>query len=172
MAKRTRSDTLTVDRLADMFDLPEWDRIEELNVEYVGEAGYAARREAEAEGEDDELKLERIAEEAENAERGELYDRWAGAVVGAAEAIFGRHHLSLKLARPLSYDYAIVPRRTWLDAARAIAATINGVGLVHVPREDYSRAPQKFVLSHLGAVRHQPEVYGDTSAKRLFEMSF
>jgi len=170
-----KPDRIDVDRIAKMFGLPDYDKVQESNIEYLSQAYEPALREAKEEGLSD-TKAEERAQKAEEAAQDELYRTWHSAVMAAADRIFEAHALYLMPARAgerTPYEYVIRPDqgKTWDDAARKIAATIEGVGMFEIPVEDL-RAAKKFVLSHLGHMSSYPEVYGTSSASRIYESSW
>ena len=175
MAEKKLSDKIDLDRLAAMFKLPDWDGVLEANTDYVWENEKTAVRQAE-EG-TSEKEIEKIREEAQIEAQDEVYSNYHGAVMRAAEEIFGEHHLDLVPVRKgerYPFEYRIEPSsgKTWKDAARQLATTINGVGLTYEDPSEYTKAPKQYVLSRLGWVRSFPEVYGTPSAARIYESSW
>lgn len=163
---------LDIHEIAKKLELPEFSDFEENNNEYVWEAGNAYHQQAIADGlSEDEAEAKRTKGEDEAGL--ELWRNWTGAVMRAAEEIWGFHHLRLdESSNDPAYHVGPKPGKTWHDVAHEIAITINGVGMVEVPAEDYARAPRKWVLEHLGAMKYQPDVYGTASAQRIYEGSF
>ena len=171
---KTSSDKINIDQLAKMFDLPDWDKIDEMNQHHYGEMSRGA------EDEDAQMKAE---EEA----RDEVYAQWYDAVEHAASKLFEEHGLELQPAgkwhpsthaktraerRP--YDLKIVPSTSWNDAANKIRETLNGEGMFHFAnlKEFLDSGPytaRQAVLSHLGTIRHHPAVYGGTGARQMYE---
>jgi hypothetical protein len=161
-AKGKTTTKIDVDRLVKMFGLPEWNDIDERNHHYYWEA---------ARGAEDE-------EAAEQAARDELYHKWYDAVTGVAERLFGEHGLELDPAgkgdRP--YEFRIVPKKDWKDAADKIRTTMGGVGYFdfNTLREFLDSGPytaQQAVLSHLGTISDYPSVYGGSSARSMYDQS-
>lgn len=171
------SDKINIDQLAKMLGLPDWDKVDEMNQQHYWEM----TRGGEYEDEDAQMKAE---EEA----RDEVYGQWYDAVEHAASRLFEEHGLELQPAgkwhpatrhktraeaRP--HELKIVPSVSWDDAAEKIRRTIDGVGAVHVGgslREFLDiegSTPRQAVLSHLGAIKHYPEVYNSASAGQLYE---
>jgi len=188
--KKQASDKINIDQLAKLFGLPPSDDIQELNSDYVWEAGEAAYREA-LKDDRSESAAEAAREKAEFAAQDDLYANWYDAVESAASDLFEKHHLELHPAgkwwpstyhetkaeaRP--YDLKIVPSISWLDAAEKIRQTADGVGYAYVGndvKEFLSLGPwtaRQAVLEHLGVITQYPEVYGSASARRLYESAF
>ncbi len=165
-------DRIDIDWIVDTFSLPDWEGVEESNVDFIGESGVAAYGEAVREGADEEEALKR-QDMAEREAATELWSKYHGAVMDAAEEILGLHHLELEPVRrreryPFEYRVRPASGKTWEDAARQLAQTIIGVGMVDVPAEEWARAPRRFVLDNLRAVRHYPEVYGTERALDIY----
>ena len=176
MAKKL-SDKITIEDLAKMLGLPDWDRIDEMNQQYYFEASQGAP--------DEEAQLE-----AEREAQTEVFNTWYDAVENTATKLFGEHGLELQPsgkwhpstrtktraeARP--FTMKIVPSVSWEDAANRIRRTINGVGHFHFDslREFLDSGPytaRQAVLSHLGYIKRYPDVYGSTSAQRMYESAW
>ena len=160
------SDKTTIEELARTFDLPSWDRIDELNQEFYWQQSHGA--------EDEEAQLE-----AEREAQEEVFATWYDAVESAVSKLFEAHGLELKGVtrrkgerRP--FELKIIPTTSWTDAANKIRETINGVGSFYYRdlREFLSSGPytpRQAVLSHLQWIKRYPDVYGTTSAHRLYE---
>lgn len=161
-ASSKTSSKIDIDRIVKLFGFPEWNDIDERNSDYYWEAARGA--------EDPEA--------AERAAQDELYGNWYNAVTGVAERLFEEHGLELdpvrvaKSKRP--YEFKVVPKKDWKDAANKIRETINGVGDFHFNnlREFLDSGPytaQQAVLSHLGYVADHPRVYGSGSARSMYD---
>lgn len=169
------SDVLPLHKIAKLFGLPDLDDLVELNADYIAEQAHAAQRAAEAEGED----AEKAWEEASHAAENEIVDKWSDAVLAAATELFGAHGLDLEERKPRGkalriWEYKVVPQENWRDAADKIRGTINGVGMFHFSslKEFLDSGPwtaREAVLQHLSMVRRYPDVYGTSSARRLYE---
>lgn len=175
MAEKKVTDKIDLDRIAKMFDLPEWDGVLESNVDFVFENARVAEEQADKEATEKELK--KIREEAEIEAQDEVYSNWHGAVTSAADELFGFHHLQLipvKKGERYPFEYRIEPAsgKTWSDAAKQLSTTINGVGLTYEDPSEYGKTPKKYVLSRLGWISRYPEVYGTSSADRIYERSW
>lgn len=152
---------IDVDQIVKMFGLPEWNDVDEMNQHYYWEA---------ARGAEDE-------EAAEQEVRDELYRKWYDAVTGVAEQLFGDHGLEIEATGKdprLPYYYKIVPKKDWGDAANKIRRTMSGVGYFSFDtlKEFLDSGPytaQQAVLSHLGTIAEYPEVYGSSSARRMYD---
>lgn len=153
--------TLDVSQLAKLLDLPSWEDIDELNMDYYWECV-------------DRDASEEEAMEQEFAARDEVERQWRNAVMHAAEQLLGEHGLELQGG---TWEYQLVPTVSWRDAANQIRQTINGVGYFHFGTlaeflESGPYTAREAVLSHLGYVSRYPEVYGTSSARSLYEASW
>lgn len=171
-ATKTRdksSDKITIDQLAKMFDLPDWDKIDEMNQQHY----WAMSR-----GADDE-EAQQAAEEAAQTE---VYNQWYDAVESAASKLFEAHGLELKPTGKQGtptrrYDFKIVPSKSWNDAADKIRETLNGVGTFHSNNlNEFLRSgpytAREAVLSHLSQIKNYPAVYGSNSAHQMYERAW
>lgn len=176
------SDKVDINELARMFDLPDYDKIDEQNVDYVWENGNYAYKEALQQGESEE-EAEEARQKAEGEAQTEIYSKWHGGVLAAAEQLFGEHELELVPLRPkhrgsLPYEFRVVPKTSWNDSLKLIIETINGVGYFHFssPKEFLSSGPYASarigVLTHLHHIKDHPAVYGGTSASSIFDRSW
>jgi len=167
--KAGASDKITIDQLAKLFDLPDWERVDETNQHNYWEMSRGA------EGEDAQM-------EAEQEAQTEIYNRWYDAVEHVAEKLLGEHGLELlamKHTRKVQKNYRphtlkIIPSKSWSDAADKIRETINGVGTHHFDtlREFLDSGPytaRQAVLSHLGHIKRYPAVYGGLGANQMYE---
>jgi hypothetical protein len=169
-AKASKADDrITIDQLAEMFGLPAWDKIDEMNQQHYWEMSRGA------EGEEAQLAAEREAQD-------EIYRQWYDAVEHASTRLFEEHGLELlgmKHTRKLHPNYRphqlkIIPSKSWSDAADKIRETINGVGTFHFNglREFLDSGPytpRQAVLSHLGSIKRYPAVYGGLGAHQMYE---
>ena len=181
MAKQKVSDKINVDEIAKLFGLPEYSEFSERNIDNTGEVGYFARKEALAQGASEEEADEADIKAQEGAEA-ELFHQWHDGVMAAAESLFEKHGLTLE-PRPVNktdrypYEYKVVPEESWEKALVPIIETVNGVGMFHFSGvKEFLRSgpytPREGVLTHLHWIKSYPEVYGDTSARRIYERSF
>jgi len=166
------SDKITIDQLAKLFDLPDWERIDEMNQQHYWEVSRGA------EGEEAQM-------EAESEARDEIYRQWYDAVESAATKLFEEHGLELlamKNTRKVQKNYRphvlkIIPSKSWSDAADKIRETINGVGTLHFNtlKEFLDSGPytaRQAVLSHLGYIKRYPAVYGGLGANQMYEQAW
>lgn len=176
------SDKVDVNELAKMFDLPDYDKIDEMNVDYVWEQGDYAYKETLSQG-GSEDEAEEARQKAEGEAQSETYSKWHSGVTDAAEKLFGEHGLTLVPKKPkhkgsLPYEYKVVPTTSWNDALKQIIETINGVGYFHFssPKEFLDSGPYASarigVLTHLHHIKDHPAVYGGTSAQRIFDKAW
>lgn len=160
------SDKITIDQLAKMFGLPDWDSVDERNQHHYWEM---------ARGADDE----EAQQEAEMEAQTEVYNQWYDAVEATADKLFGEHGLELKATGKQGtpsrrYEFKITPANSWNDAADKIRETINGVGDFHFnDLKEFlhveSATPRQAVLSPLGYIKRYPAVYGGLGANQMYE---
>lgn len=185
-------DTFTVDELAEFFGLPSQSDVDENNWEYVADAGRAAEEETRSEHARyadegdvlDESEVEKAREKWEQEAQAEIYGKWHGAVTGAAAELFGNIQLALepvgkeiKIGRSrYHYKYKVVPATSWEASAEAVRVVIDGIGYAHVgyDLQEFLElgpwTPRQAVLEHLRtASMGYPEVYGSSSAQRIYE---
>jgi len=118
---------------------------------------------------------EEAAQEAEGEVIGEYERAYIRAVEGAAEKYFGYHELELvektkgPLAKHFGTLYKVVPINDWKQSARAIEATVEGVG--YGANFNEYRSPKQAVLHNLDEMKHYGAVYGYSSPERLIEIS-
>lgn len=165
-----QGDKINIDQLAKLFDLPDWERIDEINQQHYWEMSRGA-------GDDEDAQLE-----AERAAQDEVYGQWYDAVESAASKLFEEHGLELdptgkQGTAKRRHDFKIVPSNSWSDAANKIRETINGVGTFHFDnlREFLDSGPytaRQAVLSHLGYVKRYPAVYGGLGAHQMYEQAW
>lgn len=187
-------DVRNIDELASMFKLPDWNTLDENNLDYYVEAGAVVYKCngcgetgdksdfrnvtcSRCGGEDVEMD-EEATYKAEDEIRDDTYDQWHAAVEYVANQIFEQHGLKLvekkRKGQRYPYEYKIVPEKSWEDAAGAIIDTINGVGMFYFSsvKEFLESGPytaRQAVLSHLHWMKERASVYGTTSAERMFE---
>jgi hypothetical protein len=165
------SDKITIEQLAKMFGLPDWDKIDEMNQQHYWEMTQGG------DYEDEDARME-----AEQEAQAEVYNQWYDAVESTASKLFETHGLELKPAGKQGtptrrYDLKIVPSASWNDAADKIRETINGVGMFHFNslREFLDSGPytaREAVLAHLGTIKNYPAVYGSGSAHQMYERAW
>lgn len=172
------SDKKTIDELARMLELPEYDTVRDNNEEYLMNARSYGEREAEESGED--LSEDEIAEAgyaAENKAEAALWRSWKDAVESVAERLLDEHGLVLVESKRHAGTYKISAERSWSDAAAKIMDTINGVGYFEFSslRDFLESGPytaREAVLVHLNSIRDRPRVYGTSTAERLYESAW
>lgn len=160
------SGVLNINELVEMFSLPNWDKIDDANIDYYFQ---------ESKGAGDE----EAQEKAEGEARDELFRRWHDAVMFVADHEFEEHGLELRPTRQdrTPYEYRVVAAKSWADAAEKIRQTVNGVGYFSFASlkgflSSGPYTPRQAVLGHLHWMRRRAEVYGDTSPRRTFERQF
>lgn len=163
------SDKINIDQLAKLFDLPDWDRIDELNQQHYWEMSQGST--------DEEAQLD-----AERAAQDEVYGQWYDAVESVATKLFDKHGLELQPTgkqgtETRRYEFKIVPSSSWNDAANKIRETINGVGDFHFNDlkeflHTQASTARQAALSHLGYIRQYPAVYGGSGARQLYDQAW
>lgn len=163
------SDKINIDQLAKLLDLPDWDRIDELNQQHYWEMSQGIT------DEDEQLEAERAAQE-------DVYNQWYDAVESTAERLFEEHGLELHQTgkqgtEKRRYDFKIVPQNSWDDAANKLRETINGVGDFHFNSlSEFLKAEastaRRAVLSHLGSVKKYPHVFGGLGARQMYDQAW
>ena len=138
--------------------------------EHCTESGYTYGEVLRAGGTDEE------AERAEQEENADSFRRYHDALMHAADSVFGAHGLMLvPIGKTrLPWEFTIRPIKTWKDAAALIVETINGVGQFEFSSiSEFTRSGpytvRESVLRHLGWLPSRSEVYGDASARSMFE---
>jgi len=165
------SDKLTIEQLAEMFGLPSWDRVDEMNQQHYWEMSRGA--------DDEDAQME-----AEQEAQTEVYNQWYDAVESTASKLFEQHGLELR-GSPLRkakesgrpHLLKLFPANTWNDVADKIRKTVNGVGDFHFDslKEFLDSGPytaRQAALSHLGYVKQYPAVYGSSSARDMYDRSW
>ena len=176
---RMAKDSTTIDEIADMFGLPTWEKLDEMNLDYYADQRSFAEDYARKKGASEE-DAEQEGYKAEEEAQTELFNKWHDAVMHAAEKLFGEHGLELQgkrvkgksVSRP--FELKIVPKKSWSDAANKLRETINGVGYFHFNtlKEFLDSGPytaRDAALRHLGWIKDYPAVYGDDSAERMYD---
>ena len=163
------SDKINIDQLAKLFDLPDWERVDEMNQHNYWEMSRGA-------GDEEEQQ------EAEQKAQEEIYRQWYDAVESAANKLFEEHGLELdptgkQGTKDRRYDFKIVPGKSWDDAADKLRETINGVGTLHFDtlRDFLDSGPytaRQAVLSHLGYIKRYPAVYGGQGANQMYAQAW
>jgi hypothetical protein len=177
-----------IDQLALLLDLPEWDDIFEMNLEYIADRGQYAFDEAldDSDAEDNETleaEAEVAREDAEGLAQDEVYGQWYAGVFDAAERLLEEHELDLVSIGDdtFPYEFEVRPKESgqkgWRKAAEALLETINGVGDFYFSSvEDFMDSgpytAREAVLSHLGYISYYPEIYGSHSARAIYEWSW
>jgi hypothetical protein len=181
MALEAPKNKFYVSDIAQMLDIPDWDKIEDMNQEYIWESRASSARKTS----DDDFDERRMKAEQEVSD--ELYQRWYNAVESAANSLFNEHKLELvekskKFKGGAEKFFEVEPlshsAQGWKEAAQEIVNTINGVGMFEfnsvkefIDSGPYGSA-KNAVLHHLHWIKHWPEVYGDYSARRRFDRAF
>jgi len=158
--RRLESNVVTFDRLCKLLGVDSWDKVEDRNIDY-----YAQWWNKDA-TEEENFK-------AEDEARSDHFRRYYDAVTGVAEDLFSSHGLLLvgksrSRSKPVDrpWEFRVVPKVSWEDAADHIRMTINGVGEFEFRtlREFLDSGPytgRRAVLGHLGWIPSWFEVYGE-----------
>jgi len=167
--------------------IPNYDDIEEYNLDYLSEVRSYAHKEAIDDGHSDD-KAEEIADKAEAEEMDNLYRQWENGVTSAIEYLFNNHKLNfvIKEEKKLHKDkngkewpytikhYFISPENSWEDAANAIKETINGVGMFYFTdlQEFIGSSAQETICMHLHWLKDYPRVYGTSNVHTIYESAW
>jgi hypothetical protein len=169
----------SLDDLAELYDLPSQNALDELNWEYVADAGSAAYDEVLRESRRAERRAEKARVEAETAAQRELFLKWRGAVEAAVASVLEAHDLELiaPAKRMATEPYRIEPQRSWREAADRVRETISGVGYFSFDslREFLDSGPytaREAVLTHLRSMGDYGEVYGTARPQAVFDRAF
>lgn len=180
-SKKT-SAVMNIDELAKLFGIPSSEEIDESVCTYGGAYGFAYKRALSEEKSEEEA--EAAAQAAEQEEREEAYQKWYAAVEFAARHEFDLHKLDLvqaykrvrgrKVGSERPYDLRVVAPYGWKEAAREIMRTINGVGMFefNTLKEFMNSGPytaREAALQHTHWINRRAEVYGDRSARSLYD---
>lgn len=170
---------VNIEQLASMLGLPEFEG--SYNEDYVWEARSYAEKEARSGGASEE-DAEQAGYKAEETVQNEVYGQWHNAVESTAEKLLDEHGLKLVPKKPSKgakrpYEYTISPETSWNDAASKIRETINGVGYFHFDstKEFLDSGPwtaREGVLEHLHWIKRWPDVYGEGSARGMYERAW
>lgn len=181
LGKEKLKEKFNVNELAEFFDIPTWEDIDENFSDYSADNdiwGYA-HREALEEGKSEE-EAEEIALQAESDARDEYYTKWHDAMISAVEKTMAHIHMDLTPVKPKDskpglrpYEYKVSPTKDWKDSADQIRDIINGVGMFGFDtlKEFLDSGPytaREAVLSHLHYANSYADVYGDRSAKDIY----
>jgi hypothetical protein len=181
---RRASARVLLSELAEMLDLPTWERIDELNLDHYAECASAACDDGEcSKGVDCDAYLE-----AEMQAQTEVFRAYKGAVLAAVESVFGAHGLAVEPLRirvrgrservESDHDFRVVlaPGQSWLSAATAIRETIEGVGTLgwyEGGTAGFLRSgpytAREACLKHLHWLKRRADVYGTRSPRTIYE---
>jgi hypothetical protein len=165
--RRLESNVVTFDRLCKLLGVDSWNKVSDQSIDY-----YSQWWDKDATDEENE----KTAMEAET----DHFRRYYDAVTGVAEDLFGSHGLVLvgksRTRKPVDrpWEFRVVPKVSWEDAADHIRMTINGVGIFEFStlREFLDSGPytgRRAVLGHLGWIPSWFEVYGEGKARQNVE---
>lgn len=151
---------ISIAQLAELFSIPSWDAILELNQDNLTFS-------------DDENN-----EAYYQAER-DLYLKWHTGVVNVAEHVLDKHCLELQTdsTDDAPDEYRVNTSSDWKQSLGKILDTINGVGIFyHGDLYEFLEVnnfpdPETAVQKSFGWVKHYPAVYGD-SVKSRFHQAF
>jgi hypothetical protein len=179
MPKEKLPSKLTIDEIANMFDLPAWDLIDSFNFDnYLACAESAVQ---DFSGTEEGRKEAYYQAQDRASER--LFKAWHEAVITAAEQEFEKHEIILVPCKvkgeipDCPYQFKIAPAKSWRRSANKIRNTINGVGYFYCADLQAlllsgPYTPREAVLAHLGYVPDCHRVYGDDEgAKSRYERS-
>ena len=163
-----------VEDLAEFLRLPDFEEVEELNWDFVGEYRDSARRAARQDGLSGRA-LEEAEQEGEQAATDELYGKWRSAVESVAESLLDEH--GLLLDEKARGQYRLKPDTSWRDAVDKIVNTINGVGYFYFDStqeflDSGLYTPKVAVIEHLHHITSYLGRVQTASARQLYERAF
>ena len=185
MAKSTTSRSkvdasIDLDKIAELLGVVKFDDLLTQNLDYIWDTWVQHAEENAGDGLDEE-GLEAIRSDAEEEGAQYLLGKYHRALLNVAREVFEQHGLNLVPAKfvskmePTPMDYTVMPIESWVDAAKAIIETINGVGsfeydnvkeFVHATS---SKTPAQAVMSHLHWMKDRAEVFGTMHPDREFD---
>jgi len=177
--KKKLSNSIDLNQIAELFDIPGSDKFIDLNTDNVWEAGDYALKEALKRG-SSEVDAEKARDAAEMEAGDDAFREYHGAVLSAAEVAF--EHIGVMLTPKRKgekhpFEFKVDPIKSWEDAAEKIRDVINGEGYFGFSslKEFLSSGPytaREAVLGHLHYANVYHEVYGTTSPERQYESAF
>ena len=173
----TRPDVVNVDQLAEMFSLPSWDEIMELNLDYFFETAHDSVKGEEYNSEDER---DQALATAEQDAQDDLYKQWHHAVCRTAETLLERalglslHACKVKSATAIPYEMRVKPLVSWQDSAAKLVALINGVGTFHYNSLSEFLSVEcctarQAALGHIGYAKRYSDIYGATTAQQYYD---
>mgnify|MGYP001576208255 CR=1 FL=1 len=175
-----KSDQRTIDGLAELIGVDDYETIREHNSDYVWETAHYQWDGGDVS--EDDAAHDAFMEFMGQFEDELVFRPWHHGVYEAAARMFDDHGLSLVpvgrvRAGQLPYLYKITPTSTWRAAADKIIDTINGVGYfnfssVKTFTNQSGGTTREAVLDHLHHMRRRPEVYGDHPYRRTYERAW
>ncbi len=174
--KKKISDVVTIDDIAKDFKVDSVGDYDE-KVLHSGGGSYDFVYKQALEAGKTEEQAEEAAREAEDEERDEAVGKYMDAVMFVADRLYGEHGLTLvpkHKGKHQSYDFKVVPEKSWEDAADRIRQTINGVGYFEFNNlRDFLTSgpytPREAVMEHLHWIASWPEVYGEGKPGSMVE---
>jgi hypothetical protein len=171
------SDTIEIDALAKLLDIPSFSAIDEATWEYVADAGLFAHDDVVKEDGTD-AEAEAAKEKAEGEAQDRIYKAWKASFDGVVSSIFGEYgDLAVESMPKKEWLYKIRPRESWEKSAKRIMEVINGVGYFHFSSlDEFLRSgpwtARQATLEHLHWVKDGPAVYGDADAHGRFDRAW
>jgi hypothetical protein len=149
---------ITIHQLAEMFSLPSWDAILELNQDNMPFS-------------DDDC------DEAYHQAERELFLKWHTGVYHVAEHVLTQHHLDLHTDDESETPevFTVITTTDWKHSLGKILDTMNGVGdFYHQDIYEYQSVnnypdPETAAQKSFGWVRYYPAVYGDHVQARFHQ---
>jgi hypothetical protein len=152
-------------------DLPDSEEIDEAIMYNPSEVYGYTLKEAKEDGYTDE-EAEQKAQEAEDKERSEEFEKYLEAILRTINYLLEFHDLELV---SLNSRYWLIAKTSWHIVADKVAATITGYGSFEYnsgtelrdvgPYKNYCKA----AISHLHWLKYYPEVYGVSGYRRIYE---
>ena len=151
-------------------DLPTTQEVEESLMDYPSGSYEYAMKQAKEDGfTDDEAEVK--AQEAEQEERDDEFKKYVQRIVNTINYLLNFHDIELEVKKKRYY----LTSKSWKETAEKVKETINGMGPFWYdslkefkevgPYKSYCAA----VCSHLHWLKDYPQVYGETSYRRVYE---
>ncbi len=139
-------------------------------MDYPGETYSYAMKQAIEDGYTDD-EAEEKAQEAEQEEQDDEFKKYMEAILRTINYLLHFHDIELETKNKRYY----LTVKSWEEVSGRVAATITGYGMFEfnsgkelkdgLPCRTYCEA----TIQHLHWLKHYPEVYGDTSYRRVYE---
>lgn len=151
-------------------DIPTTQEVEESLLDYPSEVYDYTFKQAKEDGYTDE-EAEEKAREAESEERDDEFKKYMQDIIRTINYLLNFHGIELEVIKKRYY----ITSKSWKETANKVASTITGYGMFEynsgkelkegLPCRTYCEA----AIQHLHWLKYYPEVYGETSYRRIYE---